>query len=164
MRARASLPCIIFFDELDALVGSRDLTGGSGSSDDVQSRILSTLLNEIDGIQAAEGLLVVAATNQREAIDPALLRHGRFGSHVFVGLPTEQEREEVLRIAFENMPIDDQTLLRPLAAATPGYSGADLHNLAREAAMNALRSGSSKISATHIPQVRLMSGQKPPPH
>ncbi|KAJ3269097.1 hypothetical protein HDV01_001870 [Terramyces sp. JEL0728] len=135
--ARAAAPSIIFLDEVDALVGKRGFTSGK-SGDSVQERILSTLLNEMDGIELAKDVLVVGATNRPDMVDAALLRPGRFDKVVLVPAPDHKARKEILQVFTKNMPIDtlDYDLI---ASNTDYYSGADLKSLCRETALCQLR-------------------------
>lgn len=139
--ARSALPCVLFLDEVDALVGSRGIggSGGSGGGHDVSTGILATLLTEMDGVAGAEGILVVAATNRPHALDPALLRPGRLELHIHVPLPDEAGRVEILGVHTRAVPLAPDVDLRALAAATGGFSGAELEGLCREAAMAGLR-------------------------
>ena len=138
-RARLAAPSLLFLDEIDALVGSRGIGGGGGQARDVSTGVLATLLTEMDGVQAAEGVLVVAATNRPEVLDPALLRPGRLEMHIRVPAPDEAGRAEVLAVHAARLPQAGDVSLAALAAATPGWSGAALENLCREAAMAAVR-------------------------
>ena len=152
-RARSCVPALLFLDEMDAIVGSRGLEGGNGTgggggggASDVQARVLSTLLNEMDGISSADGLIIVGATNRLDAIDPALLRPGRFGRHVKVGLPTLDERIDILQVSSQHIPMSKQIDLVAIGQATPLWSGAELRGLCREAAMCALRNDVLEIT------------------
>ncbi|KAJ2763761.1 hypothetical protein IWQ57_005453, partial [Coemansia nantahalensis] len=136
-QARTTSPAVVFFDEIEAMVGKRALGGAAGDS--VQERILSTLLNEMDGVEAADGVLVVGATNRIDMIDPALLRPGRFDRTVYVPPPDRAARAEILRIKARDMPLGADVDLDVLAERTRGFSGADMANLAREAALLVLR-------------------------
>jgi transitional endoplasmic reticulum ATPase len=146
-RARAASPSVIFLDEIDTIVGKRALDGGGLSSssssstprDSVQERVLSTLLNEMDGIEHAKGVLVVAATNRPDMVDAALLRPGRFDKVVHVAHPDASARLEILRIHTRRMRVSDQVLLEGVAERTALYTGADLESVCREAALHALR-------------------------
>ncbi|KAI9316676.1 P-loop containing nucleoside triphosphate hydrolase protein [Dichotomocladium elegans] len=139
-KARASAPSIIFLDEIEAIVGKRNMgNGGSGSGDSVQERVLSTLLNEMDGVETAESVLVVGATNRPDMLDAALLRPGRFDRLVYVPPPDIAAREEILRIHTRNTKLSDDVDLKSIAQRTSMYTGADLQNMCREAAMMALR-------------------------
>jgi len=160
INARQAVPAVIFLDEIDALVGKRSLEGGGldVGSDGVQSRVLSTLLNEMDGVQTSNGLLVLAATNRKDMIDAALLRPGRFDRHVEVGLPTFEDRLSILEIHTTGMPFRDrEQLIAFLARGTEGLSGAELANLCREAAMHAMRSGNEDITVDDFPSKLLQS-------
>ncbi|KAJ2796237.1 hypothetical protein H4R20_005596 [Coemansia guatemalensis] len=137
-RARATSPAVIFFDEVEAMVGKRAL-GSSANADSVQERILSTLLNEMDGVESADGVLVVGATNRIDMIDAALLRPGRFDHVVYVPPPDYNARKEILHINGRKMPLGSDVDIDDLASRTEGFSGADMANIAREAALLALR-------------------------
>ncbi|KAJ3225898.1 hypothetical protein HK099_005954 [Clydaea vesicula] len=137
-RAREAFPSIIFFDEIDALVGKRSLDGGKGGIS-VSERILSTLLNEMDGIENSDGVLVVGATNRPDMIDAALMRPGRFDKVLFVPPPDEKSRLSILKIHTTGMALKDDVNLKYLAKNTVAYTGANLEGLCREAAMYALR-------------------------
>ncbi|KAJ2449574.1 hypothetical protein EV183_004818 [Coemansia sp. RSA 2336] len=139
-KARSARPSVIFFDEVEAMVGKRAM-GGSGNADSVQERILSTLLNEMDGVETADDVLVVGATNRIDMIDDALLRPGRFDRIVYVPPPDLQAREDILRIKTRAMPLDDSVDIAAIARRTEMFSGADIANLVREAAILALRQG-----------------------
>ncbi|KAI9471258.1 hypothetical protein LPJ78_002289 [Coemansia sp. RSA 989] len=139
-KARSARPSVIFFDEVEAMVGKRAM-GGSGNADSVQERILSTLLNEMDGVEAADDVLVVGATNRIDMIDDALLRPGRFDRIIYVPPPDLQAREDILRIKTRSMPLDDSVDIADIARKTELFSGADIANLVREAAILALREG-----------------------
>ncbi|KAJ2510221.1 hypothetical protein GGI11_005569 [Coemansia sp. RSA 2049] len=136
-QARAAAPSVVFLDEVDAVVGRRTV---GGSEDSVRDRVLATLLNEMDGVEDARGVVVVGATNRVDLLDPALLRPGRFDRVVYVGPPDAAARAAILRIKTRTMPL----ALAPgdieeLAQLTTGFSGADLESLCREAAFAALR-------------------------
>ena len=138
LRARASVPCVIFFDELDALVPRRDETNSEASS-----RVVNTLLTELDGVGDREGVYVIGATNRREMIDPAMLRPGRLDKQLFVALPTEQERAAILETVTNNIRskfigIDLGKLAKDERCRN--FSGADLAALVREASVSALKS------------------------
>ena len=134
-KARMAAPSIIFFDEFDALVPAR----GAGTDSRVTERVISQLLTEIDGLLTLQNVLVIAATNRPDIIDPAILRPGRFDRRVYVPSPTEEARRKILAIKTDGMPLDDSVDLDKLASRTNGYSGADIEAIAREAAINALR-------------------------
>ena len=135
-KARMAAPSVIFFDEFDALVPKR----GMGYADSgVTERVISQLLTEIDGIQTLEDVVVIAATNRPDIIDPAVLRPGRFDRLIYVPEPDEKARLEIFQIYTKNMPLAKDVDLKHLAETTNGYSGADIEALCREAALNALR-------------------------
>ncbi|MFC6903624.1 CDC48 family AAA ATPase [Halalkalicoccus tibetensis] len=134
-KARQVSPTVIFFDELDALAPAR---GGEVGSN-VSERVVNQLLTELDGLEEMENVMVIAATNRPDMIDPALLRSGRFDRLVMVGQPSEEGREEILRIHTGDIPIAADVSLRELAEITDGFVGSDLESIAREAAMTALR-------------------------
>ncbi|KAJ3192720.1 hypothetical protein HK101_006084 [Irineochytrium annulatum] len=146
-RARASAPSIVFFDEVDAIVGKRGLEGegSGGASDPVRDRVLSSLLNEMDGIEAAKNVLVVGATNRPDRLDAALLRPGRFDRVIYkfavkVPPPDEPSRLAILRVHTRGLPLHEDVSLEYLARdSTERFTGADLESLCREAAMAALR-------------------------
>ena len=151
-RGRSAAPSVLFFDEIDAIVSRRSFnssdSGSDGGGGGVQERVLSTLLNEMDGIESAEGILVVAATNRPDMLDAALLRPGRFDEIIYVPPPDERAREAIFSIHTRKMKCD-QVNLAALAAATEHYSGADIENVCREAAMNALR---ASVTSTQVTQ------------
>ena len=134
-KARQASPCIVFFDEIDALAPRR----GSSGDGHVGERVVAQLLSEIDGIEDLRGVLVLAATNRVDAIDPALLRPGRFDRIVEMAAPDETDRLEILRVHGRGRPLGDDVDLADVARRTAGFSGADLENLLREAAMAAVR-------------------------
>ncbi|KAJ2681420.1 hypothetical protein H4R19_007344 [Coemansia spiralis] len=153
-QARTTSPAVVFFDEIEAMVGKRALGGAAGDS--VQERILSTLLNEMDGVEAADGVLVVGATNRIDMIDPALLRPGRFDRTVYVPPPDRAARAEILRIKARGMPLGPDVDMDELADRTHGFSGADMANLSREAALLVLR---QDIGARQV--VRVVCSPRP---
>jgi transitional endoplasmic reticulum ATPase len=134
-KARMAAPSIIFFDEFDSLVPSR----GMGGDSRVTERVISQLLTEIDGLLTLQNVLVIAATNRPDIIDPAVLRPGRFDRRVYVPPPDEAARLKILEIKTEDMPLDENVDVKDLARRMGGYSGADIDSVSREAAMNALR-------------------------
>jgi cell division protease FtsH len=136
--ARAQAPSIIFIDEVDAIGRARGQTAAFGGSSE-QEQTLNQILTEMDGFSGREGIIVLAATNQPEVLDKALLRPGRFDRRVVVNLPDKRGREEILKVHTPNVPLAKDVDLAELAAATPGFSGADLKNLANEAALLAAR-------------------------
>lgn len=145
-RARLAAPSLIFIDELDALVGKR---GGEGG-DEVQERVLSTLLNEMDGIVALRQVLVMGATNRLEAIDDALKRPGRFDALIHVPLPSESDRLDILQVLARQSPLAPDVDLPEMASRTEGYSGASLRQLVQEAAMRAIRADRDVITAEDL--------------
>ncbi len=150
-RARQAAPVIVFFDEIDAIAGGR------GESHEVAERVVSQLLTEIDGLADNPNLMVLAATNRREAIDPALLRPGRIESHVEVPAPDESARRAIFDVHTRKKPIAEDVDFDELAAESEGYSGADIEALCREASMRAIREIASEFepeeAATHADEV-----------
>jgi len=134
-KARMAAPSIVFFDEFDALVPSR----GSAADSRVTERVISQLLTEIDGLISLQNVVVLAATNRPDIIDPAVLRPGRFDRRVYVPPPDEGARLKILRIKTEKMPLDETVNLETLARKMDGYSGADIDSVVREAGLSALR-------------------------
>jgi transitional endoplasmic reticulum ATPase len=134
-KARMAAPSIIFFDEFDALVPMR----GMGGDSRVTERVISQLLTEIDGLVSLENVVVIAATNRPDMIDPAVLRPGRFDRRVYVPPPDFEARRKILGIKTEEMPLDDSVSLDDISKSMDGYSGADIDSLVREAGLNALR-------------------------
>jgi transitional endoplasmic reticulum ATPase len=134
-KARQVAPTVIFFDELDSLAPGRGQTGGNN----VSERVVNQLLTELDGLEEMEEVMVVAATNRPDIIDPALIRSGRFDRLVQVGQPDVEGREQILKIHTQDTPLAADVSLRELAERTDGYVGSDLANIAREAAIEALR-------------------------
>jgi cell division protease FtsH len=142
-QAREQAPAIIFIDELDAIGRARGQVAIGGSSE--QEQTLNQILTEMDGFSSREGIIVLAATNQPEVLDKALLRPGRFDRRVVVNLPDRAGREAILKVHTRTMPLAGDASLTELAAATPGFSGADLKNLANEAALLAARRGEDEV-------------------
>jgi transitional endoplasmic reticulum ATPase len=143
-KARMSAPSIVFFDEIDSLVPRR----GSGYGDSgVTDRVISQLLTEIDGITALQDVVVIAATNRPDMVDPAVLRPGRFDRLIYVPEPSEEARLQILNIHSKGMPLTKDVNLQELAQLTKGYSGADIESVCREAALYALR---KDISAKEV--------------
>src|SRR5690606_20383787 len=130
-------PAIIFIDELDAVGRARGQVAIGGSSE--QEQTLNQILTEMDGFSSREGIIVLAATNQPDVLDKALLRPGRFDRRVVVNLPDRRGREEILKVHTRKVPLDPDVDLAQIAASTPGLSGADLKNLVNEAALLAAR-------------------------
>ena len=142
--ARKASPAIIFIDELDSI--GRRRGAGIGGGHDEREQTLNQILSEMDGFEKDTSVIIIAATNRPDILDPALLRPGRFDRQVTIGLPTMREREDILRVHVRNKPVSDDVDLRRLAEATPMFSGADLENLTNEAALIAARSDHTIIS------------------
>src|SRR5215204_3620277 len=143
-QARATAPAIIFIDELDSIGRARGQTVTGGSSE--QEQTLNQILTEMDGFSSKEGVIVLAATNQPDVLDKALLRPGRFDRRVVVNLPDKVGREEILKVHTRSVPLAESVDLRELAASTPGLSGADLRNLVNEAALLAARREQDQVA------------------
>jgi len=141
-QAKKQAPCIIFIDEIDAV--GRHRGAGLGGGHDEREQTLNQLLVEMDGFEANDGIIVIAATNRPDVLDPALLRPGRFDRQVVVGLPDIRGREQILKVHMRKVPIDERVNASVIARGTPGFSGADLANLVNEAALFAAR-GSRKL-------------------
>ena len=142
-QAKKQAPCIIFIDEIDA-VGRHRGTGMGGGHDE-REQTLNQLLVEMDGFEANDGVIVIAATNRPDVLDPALLRPGRFDRQVVVGLPDIRGREQILKVHMRKVPLREDVEPSKIARGTPGFSGADLANLVNEAALFAARSGARKV-------------------
>ncbi len=138
-QAKKAAPCIIFIDEIDAV--GRHRGAGLGGGHDEREQTLNQLLVEMDGFEGNDGVIVVAATNRPDVLDPALLRPGRFDRQVVVGLPDIRGREQILKVHMRKVPIDDDVRASLIARGTPGFSGADLANLVNEAALFSARAG-----------------------
>ena len=136
-QAKKQSPCIIFIDEIDAV--GRHRGAGLGGGHDEREQTLNQLLVEMDGFEGNDGVIVMAATNRPDVLDPALLRPGRFDRQVVVGLPDIRGREQILKVHMRNVPIDERVEASVIARGTPGFSGADLANLVNEAALFAAR-------------------------
>ena len=147
-QAKRNAPCLIFIDEIDA-VGRQRGTGLGGGHDE-REQTLNQLLTEMDGFGANEGIIIIAATNRPDVLDPALLRPGRFDRQVTVNLPDVRGREEILSVHAANKKLADGITLSNLAKRTPGFSGADLENLLNEAALLAVRRNKDKITMSEI--------------
>ena len=143
-QAKKQAPCIIFIDEIDAV--GRHRGAGLGGGHDEREQTLNQLLVEMDGFEVNDGVIVVAATNRPDVLDPALLRPGRFDRQVVVGLPDIRGREQILKVHMRKVPIDDRVVASLIARGTPGFSGADLANLVNEAALFAARAGRRLVS------------------
>ncbi|HZB87374.1 MAG TPA: ATP-dependent zinc metalloprotease FtsH [Terracidiphilus sp.] len=142
-QGKKNAPCIIFIDEIDAV--GRHRGAGLGGGHDEREQTLNQLLVEMDGFESNDGVILVAATNRPDVLDPALLRPGRFDRRVVVGLPDVRGREEVLRVHVKKVPVGDDVNLNILARGTPGFSGADLANMVNEAALAAARANRKQV-------------------
>ncbi|MGM0867820.1 MAG: ATP-dependent zinc metalloprotease FtsH [Bacillota bacterium] len=156
--AKKNAPCIIFIDEIDAV--GRQRGAGLGGGHDEREQTLNQLLVEMDGFGANEGIIIVAATNRPDILDPALLRPGRFDRQITVDRPDLRGREAVLKVHSHNKPLDDSVDLKAIAMRTPGFSGADLENLLNEAALVAAREDKKKIDMRDIDEAtdRVIAG------
>jgi cell division protease FtsH len=143
-QAKKSAPCIVFIDEIDAV--GRHRGAGLGNGNDEREQTLNQLLVEMDGFEANDGIIIVAATNRPDVLDPALLRPGRFDRQVTVPLPDVEGREKILGVHMKKVPLAPDVVARTLARGTPGFSGADLANLVNEAALLAARLGKRLVS------------------
>lgn len=143
-QAKKQAPCIIFIDELDAV--GRHRGAGLGGGHDEREQTLNQMLVEMDGFEGSEGVIVIAATNRPDVLDPALLRPGRFDRQVVVPLPDIRGREQILKIHMRKVPLDDDVVPSLIARGTPGFSGADLANLVNEAALFAARENKRVVS------------------
>ncbi len=143
-QAKKQSPCIIFIDEIDAV--GRHRGAGLGGGHDEREQTLNQLLVEMDGFEGNDGVIVIAATNRPDVLDPALLRPGRFDRQVVVGLPDIRGREQILKVHMRKVPISDGVNAGVLARASPGFSGADLANLVNEAALFAARAKKQKVT------------------
>jgi cell division protease FtsH len=143
-QAKKQAPCIIFIDELDAV--GRHRGAGLGGGHDEREQTLNQMLVEMDGFEGSEGIIVIAATNRPDVLDPALLRPGRFDRQVVVPLPDIRGREQILKVHMRKVPLDDDVKPGLIARGTPGFSGADLANLVNEAALFAARANQRVVS------------------
>ena len=151
-QAKKHAPCIIFIDEIDAV--GRHRGAGLGGGHDEREQTLNQLLVEMDGFEGGEGVIVVAATNRPDVLDPALLRPGRFDRQVVVGLPDVKGREQILRVHMRKVPLADDVDAMVVARGTPGFSGADLANLVNEAALFAARENAKEVRMDHFDKAR----------
>ena len=156
--AKKSAPCIVFIDEIDAV--GRQRGAGLGGGHDEREQTLNQLLVEMDGFEVNEGIIILAATNRPDILDPALLRPGRFDRQVFVDRPDVSEREAVLKVHVKNKPIAKEIDLRVIAKSTPGFTAADLENLVNEAALLSARKAKQVIEMTELEEAinRVMAG------
>ena len=156
--AKKAAPAIIFIDEIDAV--GRQRGAGMGGGHDEREQTLNQLLVEMDGFQGNEGIIVIAATNRSDVLDPALLRPGRFDRQILVGRPDVKGREAILKVHARNKPLANDVDLKVVAQQTPGFSGADLENLLNEAALVAARRDKTKIDALDIDEAhdRVIAG------
>ncbi|MBS1127333.1 MAG: metalloprotease FtsH [Nitrospirae bacterium] len=147
-QAKKSAPCIIFIDEIDAV--GRHRGAGLGGGHDEREQTLNQLLVEMDGFEGNEGIIIIAATNRPDVLDPALLRPGRFDRQVVVPLPDVKGRLEILKVHTRNIPVDEGVNLEKIARGAPGFSGADLANLVNEAALLAARNSKTKVENSDL--------------
>lgn len=147
-QAKHTAPCLIFIDEIDAV--GRQRGAGLGGGHDEREQTLNQLLTEMDGFGANEGIIIIAATNRPDVLDPALLRPGRFDRQVTVSLPDQKERLAILKVHAKDKTFDSNVNLENLSKRTPGFSGADLENLLNEAALLTVRADKTKITMTEI--------------
>ena len=147
-KARMSAPCILFIDEIDAIAPRR--SGNSEAGTLVTERVVDTLLTEMDGLQSLKNVVVIAASNRPDILDPALMRPGRFDRIIEVTAPDEKARLKIFQICVAKMPLDKNVDLKELSTATEGFTGADIENLVREAGMWAIREGAKKVLAKHF--------------
>lgn len=157
-QAKKNSPCIIFIDEIDAV--GRQRGAGMGGGHDEREQTLNQLLVEMDGFGVNEGIIMVAATNRPDILDPALLRPGRFDRQIVVGVPDVKGREEILKVHSKNKPLNEEVDLALLAKRTPGFTGADLENLMNEAALLTVRAKRKVITMVELEEAitRVMAG------
>ncbi|MDR1076734.1 MAG: ATP-dependent zinc metalloprotease FtsH [Xanthomonadaceae bacterium] len=151
-QAKKHAPCIIFIDEIDAV--GRHRGAGLGGGHDEREQTLNQLLVEMDGFEGGEGVIVIAATNRPDVLDPALLRPGRFDRQVVVGLPDVKGREHILKVHMRKLPLAGDVQPMVIARGTPGFSGADLANLCNEAALFAARENAKEVRMEHFDRAR----------
>ena len=151
-QAKKHAPCIIFIDEIDAV--GRHRGAGLGGGHDEREQTLNQLLVEMDGFEGGEGVIVIAATNRPDVLDPALLRPGRFDRQVVVPLPDIRGREAILKVHMRKVPISDNVNAKVIARGTPGFSGADLANLVNEAALFAARDNAKLVEMDHLDRAK----------
>lgn len=151
-QGKAHAPCIIFLDEIDAV--GRHRGAGLGGGHDEREQTLNALLVEMDGFEANEGVILLAATNRPDVLDPALLRPGRFDRRVVVDLPDVKGREGILRVHAKKLPLSEEVELRTIAKGTPGLSGADLENICNESALLAAREDADRVNMDHFERAK----------
>jgi cell division protease FtsH len=158
-QAGKTAPCIVFIDELDALGKARGLGGISGGHDE-REQTLNQLLSEMDGFETNKGVIILAATNRPEILDPALLRPGRFDRQILVDRPDLKERVAILKVHVKGVILDDSVDLNVIARRTPGFTGADLANLVNEATLLAVRKAKDKVDTEEFEQAidRIIAG------
>jgi transitional endoplasmic reticulum ATPase len=147
-KARQASPCVLFIDEIDAIATKRTGHGDGGTM--VTERIVDTMLTEMDGLRSLKNVVVIAATNRPDILDPALMRPGRFDRIIEIVPPDEAARLEIFKIATSKMPLDKEVSLKELSKITEGYTGADIDNLVREAGMTAIREGARRVMPRHF--------------
>jgi cell division protease FtsH len=159
-QAKRQAPCIVFIDELDALGKSRANAGGIIGGNDEREQTLNQLLAEMDGFDTNAGVILIAATNRPEVLDPALLRPGRFDRQIVVDRPDKIGREAILRVHAKNVKLSEDVALEKLAARTPGFAGADLANLVNEAALMAARKNRNSVTVEDFNEAieRILTG------
>ena len=157
-QAKKNAPCIVFIDEIDAV--GRKRGAGLGGGNDEREQTLNQLLVEMDGFDGNSGIIILAATNRPDVLDPALLRPGRFDRQVVIGMPDVKAREEIFKVHTRNKPLDDDVTLEVLAKRTPGFSPADIENLINEAALLTARRNGTKIRMDEIEEAttKVMAG------
>ncbi|KEI73179.1 ATP-dependent zinc metalloprotease FtsH [Endozoicomonas elysicola] len=151
-QAKKQAPCIIFIDEIDAV--GRHRGAGMGGGHDEREQTLNQLLVEMDGFEGNDGVIVIAATNRPDVLDPALLRPGRFDRQVVVGLPDIRGREQILKVHMRKVPVSDDVKPSVIARGTPGFSGADLANLVNEAALFSARANQRTVGQKEFDQAK----------
>jgi transitional endoplasmic reticulum ATPase len=156
-KARQAAPCVVFFDEIDSIAPRRGQRFDSGVTD----RIVNQLLTEMDGLERLEGVVVIAATNRPDVLDPALLRPGRFDRLIYVPPPDERARLEILKVHTRRMPLAEDVDLAEIAKRTEGYTGADLAAVCKEAALAALREAGKPTKVTMRHFLKAMEVVKP---
>ena len=151
-QGKRNAPCLIFIDEIDAVGRSRG--HGVGGGNDEREQTLNALLVEMDGFDTQEGIIIIAATNRKDVLDPALLRPGRFDREVHINLPDVKGREEILKVHVQKIKLSSQVDLAVIARGTPGYSGAELANVVNEAALLAAKYGKSAVTQIELEEAR----------